>query len=154
MNQIRLIHKQHGFYLFEILLSVTITGILLLITTANLHPWLLQRQAHALQATLKQSLYRNSLLARKLGHVVEMCGLSSQKNCSNNWSHGWFAKDLQTQQRLNQQHLSGQLSLIWKGSLNYPVRFSSSGRPDGMQGGWHCSAKGQALFYQVLRRVF
>lgn len=58
-----------------------------------------------------------------------------------------------THEILSTHALSGRLSLIWSGSLGRPVRFATTGRPDGLQGGWRCRFDGRELFHLVLLRV-
>lgn len=145
--------KQTGFYLFERLLAISITGVLLSVCSASFHGWWLTRRAQSLQQQLESSVQNASLLARQLQHQLLLCGVSQRPGCDNNWSRGWQLWDADTQAVLRTYRMSGRLTLIWKGSLHRPVAFAPSGRPDGVQGGWHGSYQGHELFHRVMRRV-
>jgi Tfp pilus assembly protein FimT len=144
---------QYGFYLYELLLVAIISGIFLVMASAGFRGWWLPMQAEKLRQLLQESLHSSAILARQLQHTVQLCGISDHSGCDNDWSKGWVVTDMVSHQELDSQSLSGRLSLVWKGGLGWPVAFSPTGRPDGVQGGWHCGFDGRELFHLVLRRV-
>jgi type IV fimbrial biogenesis protein FimT len=145
--------KQAGFYLIEWLLSAAIIAILTLMGLMNYHGWWLSFRAAHLQQELRVSIQNSSLLAREFQHRVLLCGISERSDCDSDWTYGWHVIDSDTKHLLESHVLPGELSLLWKGSLNRPVAFRSDGRPDGVQGGWHCVHQGREFFHLVMNRV-
>lgn len=151
---VRLKSLVFGFTLYELLLVVAISAILVVMSCVGFQDSWVSFKSQSLRYSLRQSVLAASLSARGSQHAILICGIAAEKRiCSSDWSNGWVVTDEETGLEIDRHLLSGVPSLKWAGGLGKSVRFRPDGRPDGVQGGWRCTWRGRELFHEVLLRV-
>ncbi len=83
-------NKHKGFTLFELLMVLTITCVIVLFSQSGMFSLVSKQRTQSITAQLLSSLAFAKTEAIKRNQMVGICGSVDTKNCSSDWSFGYI----------------------------------------------------------------
>ncbi|MES2820548.1 MAG: GspH/FimT family pseudopilin [Pseudomonadota bacterium] len=143
---------QQAYSLIELLITLLLLALLVSFALPNFKNWVERNRIETLRDQLQAHI--NQARASSVIHHrdAELCGSSDGQRCDHHWELGWLLHFPETRQPINQQRLTTEDRLEWRG-FSRSVRFHSNGTSPSSDGRFlFCDANGKVVLQLVINR--
>ncbi|WAJ36646.1 GspH/FimT family pseudopilin [Pseudomonas sp. GOM7] len=127
-------HLQNALSLHELLVTISILGILISLVPPSYSYFIEHNRAHSIRNELVAfvNLTRMKAITERQAHML--CGSSDGQTCDGDWQHHWLVIRLRDDQLLKRFTLDHQYNLCWRGFGGENVTFRANGMTSASNG--------------------